>query len=66
LTRKQEVEIDIGSWSGNSSLTAIHGFDHGAGHSLLLLYDAKTSHGENINDFNTLGYDPSAASASVF
>jgi len=24
LTRKQEVEIDICSWSGHSSLTAIH------------------------------------------
>ena len=38
----------------------IIGFDHGAGHSLLLLYDAKTSHGENIINFNGLGYDPSA------
>ena len=36
------------------------GFDHGVGHSLLLLYDAKTSHGENIINFNGLGYDPSA------
>ena len=42
------------------------GFDHGAGHSLLLLYDAKTSHGENINDFNSLGYDSSIASKSLF
>src|SRR5262249_16906856 len=30
------------------------GFDHGVGHSLLLLYDAKISHGENINYFNGL------------
>jgi hypothetical protein len=36
------------------------GFDHGVGHSLLLLYDAKTSYDKNINDFNGLGYDPSA------
>ncbi len=36
------------------------GFNHGVGHSLLLLYDAKTSHGENIINFNGLGYDPSA------
>jgi hypothetical protein len=42
------------------------GFDHGVGHSLLLLYDAKTSHGENINDFNLLDYDPSTASTSLF
>src|SRR5262245_13722245 len=38
----------------------ILGFDHGVGHSLLLLYDAKTSHGENIINFNGLSYDPSA------
>ena len=36
------------------------GFDHGVGHSLPLLYDAKTSHGENINYFNILDYDPPA------
>jgi hypothetical protein len=42
------------------------GFDHGAGHSLLLLYDAKTSLGENINDFNSLGYDISIAPTSLF
>ena len=42
------------------------GFDHGAGHSLLLLYDAKISRGENNNDFNSLGYDLSSASPSLF
>ena len=42
------------------------GFDHGVCHSLLLLYDAKTSHGKNINDFNVLGYDLSTASTSLF
>src|SRR4029453_6495475 len=36
------------------------GFDHGVGPPLLFLYDAKTSHGENIINFNGLGYDPSA------
>ena len=29
--------------------TSAVGFDHGVGHSLLLLYNAKTSHCENIN-----------------
>jgi hypothetical protein len=47
-------------------LGILSGFDHGAGHSLLLLYDAKTSHGENINDFNILGHDTSTASVSLF
>jgi hypothetical protein len=44
----------------------ILGFDHGAGHFLLLLHDAKTSHVENINYFNRLDYDLSAASTSLF
>ena len=44
--------LDLLSW--------VNGFDHGVGHSLLLLYDAKTSHGENIINFNGLSYDPSA------
>ena len=44
----------------NPEKSASFGFDHGVGHSLPLLYDAKTSHGENIINFNGLGYDPSA------
>jgi hypothetical protein len=43
----------------DAMIKAFRGFDHGVGHSLLLLYDAKTSHGENIINFNGLGYDPS-------
>jgi len=42
------------------------GFDHGAGHPLLLLYDAKISRGENVNNFNSLYYDPFIISASLF
>ena len=34
------------------------GFDHGVGHSLLLLYDAKASYSKNSNDFNGLGHYP--------
>ena len=49
-----------------SDRRAKEGFDHGAGHSLLLLYDAKTSHGKNINNFNSLSHDPSIASTSFF
>jgi len=49
-----------------ASRSSILGFDHGVGHSLLLLYGAKTSHGENINDFNVLGYESFTASASLF
>jgi hypothetical protein len=42
------------------------GLDHGAGHSLLLLYDAKTSRGQKIKEFNGLGDDPFNASISLF
>ena len=31
------------------------GFDHGAGHSLLLLYDEKASHGQKSKEFKGLG-----------
>jgi len=42
------------------------GFDHGVGHSLLLLYDAKTPHGQKTKEFNGLGYGPSNTSTSLF
>src|SRR2546425_250295 len=34
------------------------GFDHGVGHSLLLLYDAKAPYSQNVHDFNGLGQYP--------
>jgi hypothetical protein len=40
------------------------GFDHGVGHPLLLLYDAKTPRGQKIKEFNDLVDDPSNASIS--
>ena len=45
---------------------ALSGFDHGVGHPLLLLYDAKIPHGQNINKFNGLGDDPFNALKSLF
>jgi hypothetical protein len=42
------------------------GFDHGVGHPLLLLYDAKVPLGKNVNDFNGLGHDLSTPSISLF
>jgi hypothetical protein len=35
------------------------GFDHGVGHSLLLLSDAKASHAQKSKEFNGLGHYPS-------
>src|SRR5262245_48471347 len=52
---------DLPGWAERFAITTL-GFDHGAGHSLLLLYGTKISHGENINDFNILCYDLSTAS----
>ena len=51
---------------GDRIVFAKLGFDQGVGHSLLLLYDAKTSHGKNVNYFNCLGYDYSITSISLF
>ena len=42
------------------------GFDHGVGHSLLLLYDAKAPRGQKSKEFNDLGHNPSNASISLF
>src|SRR6266571_9353407 len=44
----------------------IMGFDHGVGHSLLLLYDAKAPIGKNSNYFNDLEHDLSNPSISLF
>jgi hypothetical protein len=40
-------------------IEALHGFDHGVGHSLLLLYDAKAPCSQKSNDFNGLVHYPS-------
>jgi hypothetical protein len=41
------------------------GLDHGVGHSLLLLDDVKTPHGQNVKEFNGLWHDPSNTSLSL-
>ena len=40
-------------------LYGIVGLDHGVGHSLLLLYDAKAPHGQKSKEFKGLGHYPS-------
>jgi hypothetical protein len=50
----------------NAFSYTIKGFDHGVGHSLLLLYDAKTPRGQKLKEFNGLGDDPSNASIRLF
>ena len=42
------------------------GFDHGVGHSLLLLYDAKVSNGQKSEDFKGLDHYPFNTSISSF
>ncbi len=44
------------------SKTDLMGFDHGVGHPLLLLYDAKTPRGQKVNELNGLGDNPLNAS----
>jgi hypothetical protein len=50
----------------SSLFSDLPGFDHGVGHPLLLLYDAKTPRGQKIKEFNGLGDDPFNASISLF
>jgi hypothetical protein len=42
------------------------GFDHGAGHSLLLLYDAKEPNCQKSKEFKGLGDYPSNTTLSTF
>jgi hypothetical protein len=42
------------------------GFDHGVGHSLLLLYDVKAPNAQKSKEFKDLGYYLSDASLSTF
>jgi hypothetical protein len=42
------------------------GFDHGVGHSLLLLYDAKAPRGQKSKEFKGLGYYPSNTLIRLF
>jgi hypothetical protein len=44
----------------------LSGLDHGVGHSLLLLYDAKAPLGQKSKEFNGLGHDPSNISIILF
>ncbi len=48
VARAESVEISQG----------ILGFDHGVGHSLLLLYDAKAPYSQKSKDFNGLVHYP--------
>ena len=52
---------------GKGGLVYVHiGFDHGVGHPLLLLDDAKTPHGQKVKKFNGLGHAPSNIPVSLF
>jgi len=42
------------------------GFDHGVGHSILVLCDAKAHHGKKCNDFNSLENHHFNISMSLF
>ena len=57
LLRKRTTSCFAGSKTG---------LDHGVGHPLLLLYDAKTSRGQKVNEFNGLGDNALNASVSLF
>jgi len=52
------VERGCGSSLRSGAIIARKGFDHGVGHSLLLLYDAKAPYSQNSKYFNVLGHHP--------
>jgi hypothetical protein len=58
--------MSMPSISAASPRDAIVGFDHGVGHPLLLLYDAKTHRGQKVNEFNGLGDNRFNTSVSLF
>ena len=70
--RAFQAEMALKYCGGNSLLAETifgwgrHGFDHGIGHPLLLLYDAKTPRVQKVKEFNDLGDDPFNTSASLF
>src|SRR6266850_154295 len=53
------------AWLARRSIRSA-GFDHGAGHPLLLLYDAKAPIGKNSNYFNDLWHYPFNYSIGLF
>src|SRR5215813_9434672 len=65
LQRKNAVSTVIADVQRPSTHGTNFGFDHGVGHSLLLLYDAKTPHGQKVKEFNGLWHDPSNISLSL-
>ena len=65
----EESLIFLGAYRGQVAdpvIEAQRGFDHGVGHPLLLLYDAKAPLGKNSNYFNGLGDDFSNHSIRLF
>ena len=41
-------------WANRADYEPLGGFDHGVGHSILVLCDTKAHHGKKCNDFNPL------------
>jgi len=51
-------QMVIGTRDPNNNVIPGVGFDHGVGHSLLLLYDAKAPYSQKSKHFNGLGHHP--------
>jgi hypothetical protein len=62
------AQCHVNQWFGMSSKGKRRdaGFDHGAGHSLLLLFDAKAPNYQNSKKFKGLGHYPSNTALSGF
>jgi hypothetical protein len=56
--KRDPLEQDQGDRWADSSLHPFFGFDHGVGHPLLLLYDAKAPYSKKSKYFNGLSHYP--------
>src|SRR5215216_5497064 len=59
----QRIRVE---WDAEIGADDTDGFDHGVGHSLLLLYDARVSNGQKSKEFKGLGHYLSNTSISSF
>jgi hypothetical protein len=62
------MKSDVGPLIGLKGIIALLtvGFDHGVGHSLVLLCDAKAPHGQKSKEFKGLDRYPSNISKGLF
>jgi hypothetical protein len=59
-------QLGVAAYHDADFTAARRGFDHGVGHSLLLLYDAKAPHYQKSKEFKGLNHYPSNTALGSF